>query len=73
MADLLIRNVDSDVVSRIEAAAARQGLSREEYLRREIARVSTGTQPPTTLADLDRFAERFADLGDEAVMSRAWW
>ena len=61
MTDLLIRDVPDEVVAAIEAKARRLGLSRTEYLRRQMARVS-----------LRRFAETFADLGNPDVMRGAW-
>ena len=41
MTDVLIRDVPDDVVSAIEAKAKRLGLSRTEYLRRQMARVAS--------------------------------
>jgi hypothetical protein len=72
MTDLLIRNVDPETVSRIEADAARLGLSREEYLRREVGRLGREVPRQTTVEDLNRFGERFAGLGDETLMRQAW-
>lgn len=71
MTDILIRDLPEDVVAGIDARAARAGLSRNEYLRRTLAREAT---PPAavTASDLSRFTERFADLGDEQVMRNAW-
>jgi hypothetical protein len=72
MPDLLIRDVPDDVVSAIEAKAKRLGLSRTEYLRRQMARVATTTEGTVTVDALQRFGEVFADLGDAEVMRRAW-
>ena len=72
MTDLLIRNVDPEVIARIESQAARLGLSREEFLRREVSRVARAQHRPTTRADLETFAETFSDLADESAMSAAW-
>lgn len=72
MTDLLIRDVPEDVVAGIDANAKRLGLSRSEYLRRQIARDARVSGQPVTVADLSRFSETFADLADPEVMARAW-
>ena len=72
MTDILIRDVPDDVVSAIDAKAQRVGLSRTEYLRRALARERTDNTQRVTVADLQRFAERFSDLADPEVMTRAW-
>lgn len=73
MTDLLIRDVPEDVVAAIDADAQRLGLSRSEYLRRTLAQASARSSgPAATVDDLKRFHDRFADLGDEDLMRRAW-
>lgn len=72
MANLLIRNIDEDVVRRIESDAERQGLSREEYLRRELDRLSTRSHRPVTRADFVESMEVFIDVTDDSVMEQAW-
>lgn len=71
MPDILIRDLPEHVVAAIDANARRLGLSRNEYLRRQL-----GTEPrphgAVTVADLKRSAEVFADLNDPDVMSGAW-
>jgi hypothetical protein len=72
MTDVLIRDLEPEDVARLDARAAAQGLSRNEYLRRRLeqdARRGTGS---VTQADFERFAERFSDLADEELMRRAW-
>jgi len=70
--DVLIRDVPAEDLARIDAHAARLGLSRTEYLRRRLRQEAERSIGPVTAADLDRFAARFADLGDPEVMRRAW-
>ena len=72
MTDLLVRDVPEHVVAAIDAKAKRLGLSRTEYLRRQITWAATGATGPVTTDDLRQFAERFADLGDPEVMRQAW-
>lgn len=68
MTDVLIRNVPEDELSRLDAHAARMGLSRGEYLRRQIAKDAARSSGPVTVDD---FA-KFADLADEDLIRDAW-
>ena len=72
MADVLIRDVPDQVVAAIDAAAKRLGLSRIEYLRRELGRHAGVPSRRVTPADLVGFSEVFADLEDPEVMDAAW-
>lgn len=71
MTDILIRDVPTDVVAALDANARRLGLSRNDYLRRHLLREATDANR-TTVEDLERFAETFADLRDPEIMARAW-
>ena len=72
MTDVLIRDVPDDVVAAIEDKARRLGLSRTEYLRRQMLRVASSTEAPVTAESLQQFSQRFSDLGDPDVMRGAW-
>lgn len=72
MTDVLIRGVPDDVVSALEAKAKRLGLSRTEFLRRQMVRMASTSDQTVTLDSLQRFADTFADLGDPEIMRRAW-
>ena len=72
MTDMLIRGVPDDVVAAIDARAAREGLSRSEYVRRRLAQDVAVGEHSVTVDDLRRFGEVFADLADPEVMRRAW-
>ena len=72
MTDLLVRDVPEHVVAAIDAKAKRLGLSRNEYLRRQISQAVSGEAGPVTVEDLRAFATTFADLDDPGVMTRAW-
>ena len=71
MTDILIRNVDAEVVARIDNDAKRLGLSRSEYLRQGLAEIAY-PRGRTTMADIERFATLASDLLDDEVMSKAW-
>ena len=72
MSDILIREVPDEVLSAIDARAARLGISRSEYVRRRLAQDAVTGRDTVSVADLRTFAETFADLADDAVMTRAW-
>jgi hypothetical protein len=72
MPDILIRDVPADVLEAIDATAERLGLSRTEFLRRQIAQVAARRPQRCTPEDWRRTAERFADLNDPEVMRKAW-
>lgn len=72
MTDILIRDVAPDVVAALDAEARRLGLSRTEYLKRELQRAAVRTTRPVTEADLAWFGDTFADLADPEVMGKAW-
>jgi hypothetical protein len=62
----------SQQYSAIEAKAKRLGLSRTEYLRRQMLRVAWTSDEPVSVESLRQFARTFADLGDPEVMRGAW-
>jgi len=73
MTDVLIRNVPEEDLRRIDAKAARLGLSRSEYLKRQIAQDAAGeARKPLTIDALKRFSELAADMFDEDFERRAW-
>ncbi len=72
MPDILIRDIPESVLISLDTKAARLGLSRSEYLRRQLAWAAAIGQGTTRVADWAQFSERFADLGDPAVMENAW-
>lgn len=74
MADVAIRGLSDAAVAHIDAAAAAQGLSRQEYLRRrfEAERTHGESRDRLTIEDLRRAAAAASDLDDPEVMVRAW-
>lgn len=74
MTDVLIRNVPEEDLRRIDEKAARMGLSRADYLKRQIAQDARRALPdqPLTLDDFATFANLASDLLDEDVMREAW-
>lgn len=73
MVDILIRGLDASTVARLDARAAALGVSRSEYLRRQLDADSGGETPVMVSADdLRRAARAARDLGDPDVMAAAW-
>jgi hypothetical protein len=72
MSDVLIRDVPDDVLAVIDQRAAGQGLSRSEYLRRQLSQEAGRSEVAVTLADLQRLSELARDLEDPEVMRQAW-
>jgi plasmid stability protein len=72
MADILIRDVPDDVVAAIDGRAARLGLSRAEYIRRQWIQDAARGNSSVTVEDLAVFAATFGELADPEVMAEAW-
>ena len=72
MVDVLIRAVSPEVVASIEDKAARLGLTRDEYLCRQLVRLASVADERVTAEDLRRFGQRLVDLGESEVMRSAW-
>ncbi len=75
MTDILIRGISTEAISRIEEQAAKLGLSRNEYLRRQLDTLSTNQPEATAVVSADevrRASHAARDLDDPEVMSAAW-
>jgi len=70
--DLLVRDVPDDVLAALDSRAKRLGLSRAEYVRRQLTQAARTTDEAVRESDLRQFADTFADLGDPAIMDQAW-
>lgn len=72
MPDVLIRNFPADDLELLDEQARRLGLSRTEYLRRQLHREARRTKSAVTVGDLDTFSGLLPDLADSDVMREAW-
>jgi hypothetical protein len=72
VSDVLIRDIPDDVLTALDQLAAKLGLSRTEYIRRRLAQDARTARVRVTIDDWRRFADDYSDLGDPAVMDRAW-
>ena len=71
MPDILIRDLPDQILGAIDAQAQRLGLSRNEYLRRELTS-QFAPRRRVTVEDLKRTAELLADAKDPQIMVGAW-
>lgn len=73
MTDVLIRDVDPSTLARIDAAAARTGVSRNVLLNEVLARYAD-EQEPSSLSDEDvaAFGDSVRDLLDDDRRAEAW-
>ena len=72
MPNVLIRGLSEAAVAHIDADAAAHGLSRNEYLRRQLAGEVQTRRGSVTVEDLRRSANVFADIENPDVMADAW-
>lgn len=72
MPNVLVRDIPQEPLDRLDARARALGLSRQEFLRRQLLQEARLTPVAVTAADLDGFSERFADLADEEIMRGGW-
>lgn len=72
MPDLLIRDFSADDLNLLDEQARRLGLSRAEYLRRQLHQTARRLDAPVTPSDLLALGDLVCDLDDETVMKQAW-
>ncbi len=72
MPDVLIRNFSADDLALLDERAARLGISRTDFLRRQLHQEAHRAAVRVTAADLSRLGAAAGDLADPAVMSDAW-
>ncbi|MGH3735923.1 MAG: type II toxin-antitoxin system VapB family antitoxin [Micromonosporaceae bacterium] len=72
MSDVLIRDVPDDVLAALDANAKLMGISRSEYIRRQLSQSARRAVGPVTVDHLRQFASDFRDLDDPDIMSQAW-
>jgi hypothetical protein len=70
MTDVLIRDVPDDVLAVIERRASALGLSRSEYLRRQLSHLAARSDAVVTAADLERLSDVVRDLRNPDVMAQ---
>ena len=72
MTDILIRDVPAEDIERLDQRARDLGLSRNEFVRRELNQIARRYDGKITREDWRRAAYLARDLLDEEVMKGAW-
>ena len=72
MPDVLIRNLPAEDLALLDEQARRVGLSRTEFLRRQLHREARRAGSTVTAADLTELSDLLGDLADPRVMDEAW-
>lgn len=72
MPDVLIRNIPADDLERLDEQARRFGLSRTDYLRRQLHQQARRSLDTVAVSDLTAMSSLLADLEDPSVMGEAW-
>lgn len=72
MADIIIPNLADDVITAVDIKARSLGLSRNDSLRRVLARERTVRASAVSVDDLAGLGQLIADLADQEAMRRAW-
>lgn len=72
MPDVLIRNFSAADLELLDKHARRLGLSRSEFLRRQLHQEARRVATRVTRVDLVQLSDLVPDLEDEDVMTDAW-
>ena len=72
MPDVLIRNIPAADLERLDAQARRYGLSRTDFLRRQLHQQACRSLDSVAVTALSAMSELLADLADPTVMDEAW-
>jgi len=72
MSNILIRDIPEGVLAAIDSHASALGLSRNEYVRRQLVEDAQRSRGSVSANDLEQLAIRFGDLADPEVMGQAW-
>ncbi|MCG6567704.1 ribbon-helix-helix protein, CopG family [Tessaracoccus sp. ZS01] len=72
MPDVLIRNIPAEDLERLDEQARRYGLSRADFLRRQLHQQAHRSADSVTVSDLNAMSDLLSDLEDPTVMDQAW-
>lgn len=72
MPDILVPRVPAAVVAQLDARAALLGISRSEYVRRELIRDTQRADLTVTVGDLQKSGALLSGLLDSDLIERAW-
>lgn len=72
MPNVLIRDIPQEDLEQLDEQARRAGLSRADFLRRQLQQQARRRSAPVAVEDLEVLTQLLQDLGDDEVMSDAW-
>jgi hypothetical protein len=72
LTNILIRDFPADDLARLDAHALALGLSRSEFIKRQLSQEARRVVASVSADDLRRMGDVFADLADPDVMAAAW-
>ena len=72
MTDILVRDLPDDVIAGLDRRAEQLGLSRAEFIRRQLSTASAGGCDVVTIESLKHVAEICEDLADGEEIAGAW-
>ncbi len=72
MPNVLIRDVPQEDLELLDEQARRAGLSRADFLRRQLQQQARRSSAPVAVEDLEAMTQLLQDLGDDEVMADAW-
>ena len=72
MPDVLIRNIPAADLERLDEQARRYGLSRTDFLRRQLHQQAHRSLDSVAVSGLSSMSEPLADLAGPTVMDEAW-
>lgn len=67
-----VRGLPTDVVEKLDIAAAAKGMSRNAYVAEVLTAHARRVRPTVTPESFAQAADLTADLGDETLMRAAW-
>jgi len=70
--DIWITNIPDDVIAGLDRRAGQLGLTRAEFIRRQLSTASAGGCDVVTIESLKHVAEICEDLADGEVIAGAW-
>lgn len=72
MPNVLIRDIPQEDLDLLDEQARRAGLSRADFLRRQLQQRARRCSAPVAVEDLEVMTQLLQDLGDDEVMEDAW-
>ena len=72
MPNVLIRDIPQEDLELLDEQARRAGLSRADFMRRQLQQQARRSSAPVAVEDLKVMTQLLQDLGEDEVMADAW-